>query len=252
MAELDLSEVLTQLRSCRWVDMTHAFEPGTPHYHGFPDEERTVLYDFAEGVGEMGSGFLAHRYSHVGQWGTHCDPPGHFTDGGRLIDELPVTDMISPLVVVDVTDQVGADVDHAVSAADIEAHEAQHGRIAEGDFVALRTGWGERWPDGDAMANKDSDGVAHYPGWGVDALELLVEGRGAVGVGHDMTDTDPGAKVSAGEVPAETYILGADRWQIELLDLTGELPPTGGLVVATWPKPKAGSGFPARVFAICP
>ena len=28
------------------------------------------------------------------------------------------------------------------------------------------------------------------------------------------------------------------------------LKPTGALVVATWPKPRGGSGFPARVFAI--
>ena len=29
-----------------------------------------------------------------------------------------------------------------------------------------------------------------------------------------------------------------------------QVPPTGALVVATWPKPRGGSGFPARVFAI--
>ena len=60
----------------------------------------------------------------------------------------------------------------------------------------------------------------------------------------------PGARVSAGEVPAETYILSADRWQIELLAGLDRVPATGALVVATWPKPQEGSGFPARAFAI--
>jgi kynurenine formamidase len=29
-----------------------------------------------------------------------------------------------------------------------------------------------------------------------------------------------------------------------------KLPPAGALVMATWPKPRDGSGFPARVVAI--
>ena len=77
-----------------------------------------------------------------------------------------------------------------------------------------------------------------------------MEQRAIHAIGHDMTDTDPGALVSAGAVPAEAYILGADRWQIELLANLGDVPATGALIVATWPKPEGGSGFPARAFAI--
>lgn len=245
-------QLLDHLRTHRWVDLTHAFAPGIPHYHAFPDEQRTTLFAFEEGLGTVGSGFLAHEYRHIGQWGTHVDPPAHFTQGGRFLDELPVTEMVLPLAVLDLRDRVAADVDHAVAPEDIRAHEAAHGRIPDGAFVAAWTGWADRWPDGDAMANRDADGVAHHPGWGVDALRLLVEDRGVVAVGHDTTDTDPGAVVSGGVAPAETYVLGADRWQIELLANLGDVPPAGAIVVATWPKPREGSGFPARVFAIAP
>ena len=31
-----------------------------------------------------------------------------------------------------------------------------------------------------------------------------------------------------------------------------EIPEQGSLLVASWPKAKRGSGFPAGVFAICP
>jgi kynurenine formamidase len=247
-----LTEILQRLRTCAWVDLTHAFAPGVPHYVGFPDEERRVLYDFDAGVGELGSGFLAHEYRHVGQWGTHMDPPAHFTRGGRTQDEVGVEEMILPLVVLDVRAACAADPDFACSRATVAAWEAEHGPVPGGSFVALHTGWDARWPDGDAMQNAGDDGVAHYPGWGVDALELLVEERGVTAVGHDMTDTDPGALVSAGQVPAEAYILGADRWQIELLANLGAVPATGALIVATWPKPLGGSGFPARAFAIVP
>jgi kynurenine formamidase len=252
MDVLPPTELLAHLRTHRWVDLTHAFGPGIPHYHAFPDEERTTLFHFDEGVGTDGAGFLAHRYSHIGQWGTHCDPPAHFTRGGRFLDELPVTEMVLPLVVLDLRAAAAADPDHAVSPDDVAAFEAEHGRIPDGAFVAAWWGWDARWPDGDAMADRDGDGVAHYPGWGVDALRLLVEERGAVAVGHDTTDTDPGAVVAGGSAPAETYVVGADRWQIELLANLGDVPATGSIVVATWPKPEQGSGFPARVFAIAP
>lgn len=245
-----LTDVLDRLRACTWVDLTHAFGPGIPHYFAFPDEERETLFHFDEGVGSVGTGFLAHRYSLIGQWGTHVDPPAHFARGGRFLDELPITDMVLPLVVVDVRPQVAADVDHIVIVADLEAHEAKHGRIPDGAFVALMTGWFEHWPDGDAMANRDAEGVAHYPGWGVEALQFLVEQRAVTAVGHDTTDTDPGAVVAGGSAPAETFILSADKWQIELLANLDRVPATGALVVATWPKPREGSGFPARVFAL--
>lgn len=212
-----------------------------------------TLFHFDEGVGSAGTGFLAHRFTHIGQSGTHVDPPAHFARGGRFLDEQPVTDMILPLVVVDVRRQVAADIDHTVTVADLEAHEAheaQHGQIPAGAFVALLTGWADRWPDGDQMANRDADGAAHYPGWGVDALTFLVEQREVTAVGHDTTDTDPGVIVGGGSAPAETYILAADKWQIEMLAGLDQVPATGALIVATWPKPREGSGFPARVFAI--
>lgn len=247
-----LTDLLDQLRACDWVDLTHAFAPGIPHYSGFPDEEREVLYDYEGRTGSMGSGFLAHRYSHVGQWGTHCDPPAHFTPGGRTQDELGLEEMILPLVVLHLEDACAADPDLAITAEHVRAHERAHGEIPTGCFVALSTGWAAKWPDADAMADRDEGGVAHSPGWGVDALRFLVEERGVIAVGHDITDTDPGARVSAGEVPAETYILGADRWQLELMAGLDALPATGALIVATWPKPLGGTGFPARAFAIVP
>ncbi len=153
---------------------------------------------------------------------------------------------------LDLRAAVAEDPDLAVAPEHVLAHEAEHGRIPDGAFVALLTGWGERWPDGAAMAARDADGISHAPGWGVDALRLLVEERAAVAIGHDVTDTDPGAVVSGGAAPAETYLLEADRWQIELMAHLDQVPATGALAFATWPKPEGGSGFPARVCAIAP
>lgn len=43
----------------------------------------------------------------------------------------------------------------------------------------------------------DDDGVAHCPGWGLDALEYLFEERGVTAVGHETLDTDGSADVRA-------------------------------------------------------
>ena len=52
--------------------------------------------------------------------------------------------------------------------------------------------------------------------------------------------------------PAEIMILNKDRYQIEAMTKLDQVPQTGAMVIATFPKPKNGSGFPARVFAILP
>lgn len=240
MAAGALTQILERLRACEWVDLTHSFAPGVPHYHQFPDERREQLFDYPDG-------FRVHEYRHVGQWGTHVDPPSHFIDGGRTLDQLPVTDMVLELVVLDAADQVAADPDYAADAQLVKAHEAEHGPVPEGAFVALRTGWSERWPDAQAFANH-----GHRPGWDVSALEVLVDQRGIAAIGHEQTDTDPAVILAAGSTAAETFILGRDRWQIEAIASLDRVPPRGALIVAAWPKPDGGSGFPARCFAILP
>jgi kynurenine formamidase len=236
-----LEDLLATLRGCRWIDLTHAFAPGIPHYAAFPDEEREELLGYAS------HGFVAHRYSHVGQWGTHVDPPSHFIEGGRPLDAIGVEEMVLPLRVVDLREAVAADPDHATSVADLEAHEAAHGRIPEGALVLSDFGWAARWPDPAAMRN---DG--HSPGWSTEAVEWLCTERAITAIGHDTTDTDPGQVLAGGAAPAETAILAAGRWQLELVAAMDEVPPAGALAIATWPKPAGGSGFPARVFAIAP
>ena len=200
----------------------------------------------------MGTGFFAQRYSLVGQWGTHCDPPAHFAEGKRTIDQIDVTEMILPLVVIDVHEQAEKNPDYIIRMTDVRGWEQRHGPIPEGGFVAMRTDWSKRWPDAAAMRNEDEDGVAHYPGWSLDVLKYLYEERKITASGHETTDTDPGVATSKGDYSLETYLLGTDHYQIELLTNLDKVPEAGAIVIVTFPKPKGGSGFPARVFAVLP
>ncbi|NLL35944.1 MAG: cyclase family protein [Fretibacterium sp.] len=249
LAQASLLDIFEVLRSKRFVDMTHTFSEGIPHWPGFPEQKAELIYHYDEGVGTMGSGFCAHYYGHVGQWGTHVDPPCHFVKGGRTLDELDVKEMICPLAVLDVHEKAAANPDYAGAPEDLYDWEKRHGRLPEGAFVVLRTDWFKRWPDPAAIANADAEGIPHFPGWGMELLKILCEERKVRAIGHETTDTDPGC---TGSLPGEYYVLDQDIYQVELLANTDQLPEWGALVVASWPKPLKGSGFPARVFAILP
>lgn len=236
----------------QFVDLTHAFEPGIPHWKGFPEEKRETIYDYDPRPGIMGSGFYAQLYTHVGQWGTHVDPPAHFAKGLRTVDQIDPKEMIMPLVVIDVHEQAAANPDYVLSMDDISAWENRHGRIPEKSFVAMRTDWSKRWPDAAEMDNKDTSGTCHYPGWSLDVLKCLYENRKITASGHETTDTDPGIATTKDDYSLETYILKQNHYQIELLANLDKVPESGALVVVSFPKPKGGSGFPARVFAILP
>lgn len=234
------------IKGKEFVDLTHSFGPGIPHWKGFSDEKREIMYTYKK------SGFLVHQYSHVGQWGTHVDPPAHFFEGKRTVDQIDPKEMIMPLVVLDIHEAVEENPDYTVTMEDVKAWEAKYGRIPEGAFVALRTDWSKRWPDAAAMANKDKNGIFHYPGWSKDVLKYLYEDCKITASGHETTDTDPGLATSKDDYSLEAYILGQNHYQIELLANLDKVPEYGALIVVTFPKPKDGSGFPARVFAILP
>ncbi len=250
--EPTLLEIQKILGNKRFVDLTHAFAPGIPHWHGFPDEKTETVYWYEKGRGTIGEGFFAESYTHVGQWGTHVDPPAHFIRGLRTVDQIPLQEMVLPLVAIDVHLEVAKNSDYTLSLERVKKWEVEHGAIPTGAFVAMRTDWSKRWPDGAAMENKDAAGVAHYPGWTMAALKYLYEERKITASGHETTDTDPGIAATKDDASLETYILSTNHYQIELLANLDQVPETGALVIVSFPKPKGGSGFPARVFAICP
>jgi len=250
--EKSLWPVQRTIASKKFVDLTHEFSPGIPRWPGFPDEKRQTIYWYEKRPDTMGAGFFSEVFTHVGQWGTHVDPPAHFIKGLRTVDQIDPKEMILPLVVVDVHAEAEKNPDYTLSIDRIKKWESDHGEIPPGAFVAMRTDWSKRWPDAAKMENKDTKGIAHYPGWSLPVLKLLYEERKITASGHETTDTDPGTATTKDDYALETYILSTNHYQIELLTNLDQLPESGAIVVVSFPKPKGGSGFPARVFAILP
>ena len=244
--EPNLNDVYATLASRRFVDLTHTFGPSSPHWKGFGEEKVTTLYSIKK------DGFIVQQFTHVGQWGTHIDPPAHFHEGLRTVDQIPPKEMLLPLVVIDVHGAVAKNPDYTLTLADVKAWESKHGRVPQHAFVAMRTDWSKRWPSDAAMQNRDAAGVAHYPGWSKDVLKFLYEERKITASGHETTDTDPGVATTKDDYSLESYILSLNHYQIEMLDNLDQVPEAGALVIVAWPKPEGGTGFPARVIAIVP
>ena len=160
--------------------------------------------------------------------------------------------MILPLVVIDVHDKVKDNPDYILLVDDIIAWEDRYGKVPIGAFVALRTDWSKRWPNNAAMHNWDKAKVPHTPGWGLDALTYLYQDCEITASGHETIDPDPGFRAKETDWMCERYILSNNHYQIELLTNLDQCPPAGAIVFCTFPKPLGASGFPARVFAICP
>ncbi|MFL6530773.1 MAG: cyclase family protein [Chthoniobacterales bacterium] len=250
--EPSLARIQQILSQKTMVDLTHAFEPGIPKWPGFPDEKRETVYWYEKGRGSMGEGFFSEVFTHVGQWGTHVDPPAHFIKGLRTLDQIELKEMILPLCVIDVHAEAEKNPDYTLTMERVKKWEADHGDIPQGAFVAMRTDWSKRWPDAAKMDNKDSAGVMHYPGWSKETLQYLYEQRKITASGHETTDTDPGLATTKDDYALETYVLSTNHYQIELLTNLDQVPESGAIIVVSFPKPKNGSGFPARVFAIVP
>jgi kynurenine formamidase len=241
-----LSKALAVIKAHQFVDLTHAFAPGIPHWKGAPNERVKTLYTVQK------DGFRINEYCHVGQWGTHVDSPAHFHTGLHSVDQIDPKEMLMPLVVIDVHEKAAKNPDYVLTVQDVRDWETRHGTIPQGAFVAMRTDWSKRWPDAERLANKDAAGVYHYPGWSKPVLQLLYEQRGITASGHETTDTDPGLATTKDDYSLESYILSLNHYQIELLANLDKVPEYGALVWVTFPKVADGAGFPARVIAVVP
>lgn len=234
----------TWQKECEWVDMSHELSPETPHWIGWDALTVEEKMNLDESI------FAAHAYTTVGQYGTHVDAPNHMVKGMRSLDQIAVAEMVMPMCVVDVEDKCCANPDYVMTVDDILAWEELHGKIPEGAFVVMKSGWCKR--EAATMDNNDAEGKRHFPGWGLECVKFLVEERSIGTIGHETSDTEAPITSSDTSYEVERYILAQDRIQFEMLTNVHKCPPTGAIVFGTFPKVKDGTGYPARVFALCP
>ena len=94
--------------------------------------------------------------------GTHLDAPIHWItgkDSGVDVASIPPSRLSGPVVVVDKTAEVAEDPGYLLTAADLDAHESEHGQVPPGAWVFFRSGWGSRAQDEAAFLNAGPRGA---------------------------------------------------------------------------------------------
>ena len=222
----------------RIIDLTHTLTPDFPSYNGNPDFRIETMKQFdKDGV-------------NVKQWtvrehiGTHIDAPLHFSADGCSCDQIPVEELVVPLVIIDIAARAADTASTAVTPRDLSDFESKHGPIPEGCCIAMHSGWGRHVRTA-KYRNADDSGRMHFPGWHVESAYALLE-RKVTGLGVDTLSIDQG--------PTETFPthyawLPAGRWAMEGLANLDTLPPVGATMVVGAPKIAGATGGPTRVLA---
>jgi kynurenine formamidase len=233
------------------VDLTHPLDSDTIYWP--TDAQGFKLTEIFKGrtKGPEGFFYAAFRFCAPEHGGTHLDAPFHFAEGRTTTAEIPVTRLIGPAVVIDVSAKAAKDRDYVLSVEDVTAWESAHGKVPAGAIVLLRTGWSSRWPNRLAYLGDDTPGDAsnlHFPSYGAEAAHMLIQ-RGATVLGVDTASIDngPSRKFFVHRIVGAANVAG-----LENLTNLDKLPPTGSWVAALPMKIAGGSGAPARVVAFVP
>ena len=234
-----------------WIDLTHPFNGETIYW---PTAEPFELETVAEGVTEGGWYYTAYNFSGAEHGGTHLDAPIHFSEGKNTTDEIPLSRLIGPAVVIDVTIQAAGNPDYLVAVEDFEAFEAAHGPIPAGAIVLLRTGWGQRWPDagsylGTTVRGEEAVPLLHFPGLAPEAARWLVQHRAVAAVGIDTPSIDYG---QSSTFESHRILYAENIPGFENVANLEAMPETGGYVIALPMKIEGGSGAPLRIIGVVP
>lgn len=235
------------------VDLTTPLGPDTPILHLPEPFANTVGLSTSpvSNFDDRGPAWAWNDLSVGEHAGTHLDAPIHWISGreGRSVDQIEPARLVGPAFIIDRTAESSADPDYLLEPHDFEAYEREHGRLPEGAWLLMRTGWAARGHDPAAFLNADENGP-HYPGVSIAGAKWLAEHPNLSGFGVEQIGIDAGVAGGFDPVfPVHYYLLGADKYGVTSLRNLDRLPVTGAtLVVAPLPI-IGGTGSPARVLA---
>jgi kynurenine formamidase len=249
-AAAQLPSRIFDLDHSQLVDLTYSFDESTIYW---PTADGFKWHKDQWGPSPGGYFYASASYGASEHGGTHLDSPLHFAEGHPGTDQIPITSLIAPALVVDVTAACAKNPDYLISAEDINRWEAANGHIAEGTIVLFRTGWGKYWPDAKHYLGTDEHGTAavaklHFPGISADAARLLAS-RKVAGVGIDTASVDYG---QSKDFQTHRILYSQNIYGLENVANLERVPQKGAILIALPMKIKGGTGGPVRIVALLP
>ena len=234
-----LSPALAQAPS-KVTDLTHELYEEFPTFFGQQQFWREQKFNYKEHKFNL---FELRVNEHTG---THLDAPLHFSEDGKSVAEIPVSDLVVPLAVIDIREKADANPDAQLTPDDIKAWIAANGDLPEKACVALNSGWGKHLGT-DKFRNADAEGKMHFPGFHAEAVQYLAENSSAVGIAVDTLSLDHGISP---DFATHYAWLGSGHWGLEGAANLDQLPAKGATLIVGAPKVRGGTGGPSRVLAL--
>jgi kynurenine formamidase len=222
------------------LDLTHELSEDFPTFGGEPGYRVEKIFDFAK------DGYNLYSLSIDEHSGTHLDTPLHFSADGQSVAEIPVDKLVTPLCIIDIKKRAADNPDAQVTPEDLKAWVAAHGDIPNGACVAMNSGWSAH-ASSDIFRNADANGVMHFPGFHIEAVQMLMEEADVAGLAVDSLSLDHG---SSKDFAAHYAWLPSGRWGLECIANLDALPPSGATLIVGAPKNRGGTGGPSRVMAM--
>ena len=218
------------------VDLTHSLSATTPTWEGGCGFQHETILDYAAYTTDVK--FKIQKMSLFAGLGTHMDAPAHCVPGAKTIDAFNLNQLISPCVVIDVSEEAHAD--YRLSPETIKIFEQKYGAISAGSFVIIRTGWDRFWNEPEKYRNN-----LQFPSITHEAALLLLE-RQIVGLGIDTLSPD----TPDSGYPVHQTLLSAGIYLIENVENSGQLPPMGSISLALPLKIAEATEAPMRFIAL--
>jgi kynurenine formamidase len=219
------------------LDLTHSLHPNMAHWDiGCGFQSHTDI-DYTDC--KSSTKFKVQSMQLKCGIGTHIDAPSHCIQNGKNVDEIELTSLIVPCVVIDLSNKIGTD-DYIVTIDDIIGFEHVNGVILNNSFVIIRTGWDIYWNNPVKYRNE-----LIFPSINADVAKYLLN-RSIAGLGVDTLSPD----TFNSEFPVHKTILGANKYIVENIANSSLMPPIGSHVIILPIKIKDGTEAPARLVGL--
>ncbi|MFI5342707.1 MAG: cyclase family protein [Chlamydiales bacterium] len=224
------------------IDLTHALDSQVPTWDDSCGFQKSVSADYSASLTK--TNFLLHCLEMHAGIGTHMDAPCHCIKGGMSIADIALTQLLLPLIVLDVSSKAHAN--YQIDVNDILAFEKTDGAIPPECLVIGYTGWSQYWNHPAQYRNADEKGELHFPSFSRHAAEVLLE-RGVSGIAIDTLSPDLSIN---GYFPVHELFLGKGKYIIENVANAHLLPSVGAYGIVLPLKVSDCAEAPVRFIAL--